>query len=157
MLISQEKGGTIKLWTVTNSCYALQRAIAPDHLAFCRSVLYTSAATGTETLFYPHGENSIGVLHLQSALGAGDSTTQFLIADDPQLPKLGSICCLKPFECDGQMFVLAGYEEGTFLTWDVSSSRVIDLLRIDESPMAVDYDPLTNRGIIGGPSKNFGY
>lgn len=76
--------------------------------------------------------------------------TQMLVPDDPQLPKLGSVTCFKPFECASQLFLLAGYESGHFLTWDISSGVILDVLELATDAMAVDYDPITNRGIVGG-------
>ncbi|XP_053962768.1 guanine nucleotide-binding protein subunit beta-like protein 1 [Anastrepha ludens] len=151
MLITQEKGGTVTLWSMSNSGYVRERTIEGNFAAFCRTTLYTPPAGTTEPLlFYPCDENSIGIVHVN------DDTTappQMLVPNDPQLPKLGSVSCLKPFECASQLFLLAGYESGHFLTWDLSSGVIVDLLQLDAEPMAVDYDPQTNRGIVGGPSE----
>lgn len=142
MLISQEKGGRVTLWSMTNKSYVRQRTIEGEHLGFCRTALLCN-----NLFFYPCGENSVGVLHVNDL----DMTPQMLVPDDVQLPKLGSITCLKPFESASQIFLLAGYESGHFLTWDLSSGLVVDLLQLEADPMSVDYDPVTNRGVVGGP------
>jgi len=77
-----------------------------------------------------------------------------LVPEDPQLPKLGSVTCFKPFECASQLFLLAGYESGHFLTWDISSGVIVDVLELAQDATSVDYDPVTNRGIVGSPSKS---
>lgn len=150
-LITQEKGGTVTLWTMSNSGYVRERTIEGNFTAFCRTALYTPPeGSGEPLLFYPCDENSIGVLHVNDDVAA---PSQMLVPDDPQLPKLGSVSCFKPFESASQLFLLAGYESGHFLTWDLSSGVIIDLLQLDAEPMAIDYDPQTNRGIVGGPSE----
>lgn len=72
------------------------------------------------------------------------------IANPPQ--SLGHIFCLQMVKVAGQMYLLAGYESGDFLTWDLRCGKVINAEKFDECPMAIDYEPLTNRGIYGGPS-----
>ncbi|XP_067627331.1 guanine nucleotide-binding protein subunit beta-like protein 1 [Eurosta solidaginis] len=151
ILITQEKGGTVTLWSLSNSGYMRDRTIEGNFAAFCHTALYTSPAGGGEPLlFYPCDENSIGVLHVNNDV---NSPPQMLVPNDSQLPKLGSVSCFKPFECASQLFLLAGYESGHFLTWDLSSGVVVDLRQFEPEPMAVDYDPVTNCGIIGGPSE----
>jgi len=60
------------------------------------------------------------------------------------------VCC---GEDDDSLFLLAGYESGHFLTWDISSSVILDVMELAQDATSVDYDPVTNRGIVGGPSK----
>ncbi|XP_037952630.1 guanine nucleotide-binding protein subunit beta-like protein 1 [Teleopsis dalmanni] len=149
MLISQEKGGTVTLWSMSNTGYIRQRTINGNYFGFCRTALYNNTnGVGDELLFYPCDENSIGVLHINDA----EAPSQLLVPDDPQLPKIGTVYCIKPFECASQVFLLAGYESGHFLTWDLSSGVIVDMLQLEPEPMGLDYDPITNRGIVGGAS-----
>ncbi|XP_065369315.1 guanine nucleotide-binding protein subunit beta-like protein 1 [Calliphora vicina] len=149
MLISQEKGGAVTLWTINNSGYKRHFTINANYVGYCRTALHSNTnAEDDHLLFYPCEENSIGVLHINDV----ENPSQILVPDDAQLPKLGTLTCFKPFECASQLFVLAGYESGHFLTWDLSTGMVVDVLQLEADPMALDYDPLTNRGIIGGPS-----
>lgn len=148
-LVTQEKGGTITMFSIGGSSYVKERSIPGNHLGFCRSALYTNTSkTNEQLLFYPCEESSIGVLHVTDAA----APTQILVPDDPQLPKLGSVTCFKPFECASQLFLLAGYESGHFLTWDISSSVILDVMELAQDATSVDYDPVTNRGIVGGPT-----
>ncbi|XP_075168940.1 guanine nucleotide-binding protein subunit beta-like protein 1 [Haematobia irritans] len=148
MLISQEKGGQITLWSMTNSGYKREVVVPGSYVGYCRSVLYGNSSTDDHLLFYPCDENSIGVLHTSDP----ENSAQMLIPNEHQLPKMGTLNCFKPFEHASQLFCLAGYESGHFVTWDLSSGMAVDVAQVDADPMAVDYDPLTNRGIIGGPS-----
>ncbi|KAH8256673.1 hypothetical protein KR038_001745 [Drosophila bunnanda] len=148
-LVTQEKGGTITIFSIGGSSYVKERCIPGNHLGYCRSALHTSTSnTSEQLLFYPSEESSIGVLHVTDA----SAPTQMLVPEDAQLPKLGSVTCFKPFECASQLFLLAGYESGHFLTWDLSSGVILDVLELATDAMTVDYDPVTNRGIVGGAS-----
>ncbi|SPP74969.1 guanine nucleotide-binding protein subunit beta-like protein 1 [Drosophila guanche] len=146
-LVTQEKGGTVTMFSIGNSSYVKEHSIVGNHLGFCRSALYMNTSnTNEQLLFYPCEESSIGVLHVT------DSTapTQMLVPDDPQLPKLGAVTCFKPFDCASSLFLLAGYESGHFLTWDISSGVMVDVVELATDALTVDYDPITNRGIVGG-------
>lgn len=148
MLISQEKGGSVTLWSINNSGYRRHFTINGNYFGFCRTALHlNSNAKDDYMLFYPNNENSIGVLHINDV----ENPSQILVPDDAQLPKLGTLMCFKPFEYASQMFLLAGYESGHFLTWDLKTGKVIDMQQLEIEPMALDYDPITNKGIIGGP------
>lgn len=150
MLISQEKGGLVTLWSMNNSGYKRHFTVNGNYVGYCRTALHSNSnAEDDHLLFYPCEENSIGVLHVNDV----ENPSQILVPDDTQLPKLGTLTCFKPFESASQLFVLAGYESGHFLTWDLSSGMVVDVLQLEPDPMALDYDPLTNRGIVGGPCK----
>ncbi|XP_061397780.1 guanine nucleotide-binding protein subunit beta-like protein 1 [Musca vetustissima] len=149
LLISQEKGGRITLWQMTNTGYKRQLVLPANYMGYCRSVLFNNAHNQEDPLlFYPCDENTIGVLHTTDP----ENSVQMLVPAE-QLPqqKLGTLNCLKPFEHASQIFCLAGYESGYFLTWDLSSGMVVDVAQIEPDPMAVDYNPATNRGVIGGP------
>lgn len=149
-LVTQEKGGTITVYSISNSSYVKERSIPGNHLGYCRTALHINPNnTNEQLLFYPCEEAAIGVLHVTDPA----APTQMLVPDDPQLPKLGSVTCFKPFECASQLFLLAGYESGHFLTWDLSSGVLIDTLELTPEALTVDYDSITNRGIIGGTCK----
>lgn len=150
-LVTQEKGGTITVYSISNSSYVKERSIPGNHLGYCRTALHINPNNSNEQLlFYPCEEAAIGVLHVTDPA----APTQMLMPDDPQLPKLGSVTCFKPFECASQLFLLAGYESGHFLTWDLSSGCLIDTLELAPEALTVDYDSMTNRGIIGGTCKS---
>lgn len=149
-LVTQEKGGTITVYSISNSSYVKERSIPGNHLGYCRTALHINPNNSNEQLlFYPCEEAAIGVLHVTDPA----APTQMLVPDDPQLPKLGSVTCFKPFECASQLFLLAGYESGHFLTWDLTSGCLIDTLELAPEALTVDYDSMTNRGIIGGTCK----
>lgn len=139
-LITQEKGGTLKLWSKTNSAYVLEKTIETNHIAFCHS----DYINGDETLVYPQNENSIGVLHIN------DWEKRALIVPD-EYHNLGQLCCLKKFNLRGEDMVMAGYESGDFLTWDLRSRKPISNVHLSVgAPTSVDFDGLSNRGIVGG-------
>lgn len=152
VLIVQQKGGCISLWLVSNSGYKQQFALSAEHAGFCRSVLYSSEDENSNAcqLFYPCDDSSIGILNVCDT----DKPPQMLVPSEIEdVPKLGMISCLKPFSYGSNTYVLAGYESGHFLTWNIGKGTVVDMLKLEPEPMAVDYNAAANVGIIGGPGK----
>uniref|UniRef100_A0A1A9V0Z7 Guanine nucleotide-binding protein subunit beta-like protein 1 n=1 Tax=Glossina austeni TaxID=7395 RepID=A0A1A9V0Z7_GLOAU len=146
LLISQEKDGTITLWSMENAGYTRHRTFNTQHIGFCRSVLLDNL------LFYPSGEDSVGILHVNDPNGFSQTLVP---TKDKQSPKLGMVACLKAFKFAAKYYVLAGYESGHFITWDIDLGKVVDVHAMrQKNSMALDYDPCTNRGIIGGFSEN---
>lgn len=145
LLISQEKDGTVALWSMENAGYVRQRTFDNQHMGFCRSVLLDNL------LFYPIEENSISILHIDDP----NAFSRTLIpTKNSQLPKLGMITCLKAFKFAGKYYVLAGYESNHLVTWDVDLGETVDVQTMQGDVMALDYDPYTNRGVIGGSSEH---
>ncbi|XP_055856511.1 guanine nucleotide-binding protein subunit beta-like protein 1 [Episyrphus balteatus] len=139
-LITQEKGGTLKYWLKTNSSYVLEKTTETNHIAFCR----TDYSNDDETLVFPQNDNSIGVLHTK------DWQTRTLLVPDKCL-NLGQLSCLKKFSLRGQDMVLAGYESGDFLSWDLRSEKPINEIHFNVgAATSVDFDGLSNRGVVGG-------
>lgn len=146
-LLTQQKGGLLQLWQLSNAGYQLATSIDTEHTGFCR----IECITDEQIIISPKAENSIvivdhdnvGMVHA-TLVPAATATT------------LGQLMCFKYIDLAGQGYVLAGYESGDFLTWDLRTNRVIDQKRLEECPMAMDYDPVTNRGIYGGPSDRLG-
>ncbi|EAT35986.1 AAEL011892-PA [Aedes aegypti] len=144
-LITQEKEGTVKLWELTNSAYVLRHESATDHVGFCRFVYHNDA------VIMPRGEANIAVL-------CGRTFTERQLLNptkaDPKLPPLGTVMCILPVEIKDKAYLLAAYEAGMLVLWDLTSSKPISHLQVcqDECLMAMDYDPFTNRGVCGGTS-----
>lgn len=140
--ITQEKGGKYKVFILTNSGYKEDAAIDTDYPGFCRF----EANTKLETLYVPDQDSKISIYNFSGeklgCLEPNDST-----------PKLGDPMCLKfiEFPCD-RPCVLAGYEAGWLLLWDLNTSQCISKLQTKESPMSVDFHLEQQRGMIGNAS-----
>lgn len=144
-LITQEKEGAVKLWKLTNSAYVLRHNSATDHVGFCRFVLYN------DTVIMPRGEANIVVL-----CGQTFAERQLLnpTTVEPKLPPLGTVMCLLPVEIKDKAYLLAAYEAGVLVLWDLDSAKPVSHLQVspDECLMSMDYDAYNNRGVCGGAS-----
>lgn len=147
-LYTQQKGGLIHSWTLSNTGYSLESRAETNHTGYCR----IECIPERNLLLSPVNENGIVVLDMLdltkviATLSPVSGTTN----------NLGNIMCLKHIPIGDKDYVLGCYESGDFLTWDVQASKIVDSKRLEECPMAVDYDPATNRGVYGGPSDRLG-
>lgn len=152
-LYTQQKGGIVKRWRITNSGYVLDATDHMNHMSFCRF-----AADGAEHMFYPKDDNQICMTKMEP------TDNQCATVLDPkealhgqkELAQLGYLMCMKPIRFADQLYVLAGYESGTFLTWDVRKCAVIDVAQFAECPIAFDFCADSNRGIFGNATDKLG-
>ncbi|XP_039429285.1 guanine nucleotide-binding protein subunit beta-like protein 1 [Culex pipiens pallens] len=153
-LLTQEKNDcVVKLWQLTNSAYVESHQVSTDHVGFCRFV-YNPSAVGGPAVIVPRGGSNISIL-----CGRTMAERQLLAVEDGAgLPPLGTVMCFLPVQLGaaGVTYLLAGYESGTLVLWDLNCSKVVSHLKLatadDECLMTLDYDPVTNRGVAGGSS-----
>lgn len=156
-LYTQQKGGQIHSWTLSNKGYTLESSSVTSHTGYCR----IECIPGCNILLSPADKNTIVVLDMLdltkviATLAPSEATShpESLNFDSNQL---GNLMCLKHIPVADRDYVLACYESGDFVTWDLQSHQVVDCKRFDECPMTVDYDPVMNRGVFGGPSDKLG-
>lgn len=136
-----------------NSGYVLDTTDNMNHMGFCRF-----AADGTEHMFYPKDDNHIYMTKMQSTDNQCATILDAKQAMDErkELTQLGHLMCMKPFRFSDQLYVLAGYESGAFLTWDLRKCAVINVATFAECPIAFDFCADTNRGIFGNASDKLG-
>lgn len=146
-LLTQQKGGIVKSWQITGSGYVLDRTIDTEHIGYCRF----QCVPEDNLIICPKYENSICVYNSDNF-----NLQTTLLSTDSDL-KLGQVMCLKHIEMSGQKYILAAYESGDFITWDLRAEKILHSIRLEECPMALDYDPVSNRGIYGGPSDQIGW
>lgn len=153
-LITQQKGGIVKKWSIGNGGFDLDISDNLEHIGFCRFQYDAS----NDLLITPKDTNEISI----SKLNDGDNERTVL---DPKIAlndtktdasKLGGIMCLRPIALSSQSYILAGYESGIFLTWDLRTNNVINVAQFEECPIAFDYCSETNRGIYGNTSNKLG-
>lgn len=146
-LISQGKGNTIRLWNISNAGYEKNATdLFTEHLGFCKM----ECLPDKNLLIAPKQENTISIHSLDDLT---EQQTLVPVANEP----LGQLMSLKFVNFSGQTYILAAYESGDFLTWDLRCNKVINREKFeDECPLAIDYDPVTNRGLYGGTSDKIG-
>ncbi|KAG4075961.1 hypothetical protein HA402_003787 [Bradysia odoriphaga] len=145
-LFTQQKGGIVKAWQITGSGYVLDTTIDTKHIGYCRFNFHLE----DNLMICPKDENSIGIYNSDNF-----SLQTTLLGADSGL-KLGQIMCFKHIEMSGQRYILAAYESGDFLTWDLRTGKILHNITLEECPMALDFDPISNRGIYGGPHDQLG-
>lgn len=148
-LLTQQKGGILQAWQLSNSGYQLGASINTEHVGFCR----IECVTDEQLIISPKAENAIIIVDHEDLQNVHASLVP---AEAGISTPLGQLMCFKYIDLGGQGYILAGYESGDFLTWDLRTSKVIDQKRFEECPMAMDYDSVTNRGVFGGPSDQLG-
>lgn len=154
-LVTQQKGGILKRWHIANAGYVLDTNDNMDHTGFCRF-----AIDDDEWIFYPKNDNEICV----SKLNEDDNqcvtilNPNGILEERKELPitRLGYLMCMKPIKFSNQLYVLAGYESGTFLTWDLRMNSVINIAQFEECPIAFDFCSESNRGIYGNATDKLG-
>lgn len=155
-LYTQQKGGQIHSWTLSNKGYTLESSSSTIHIGYCR----IECIPDCNLLLSPLDKNSIVVLDMLdltkvvATLTPSDATTSENVKFDSS--QLGNLMCMKHIPVGDLDYVLACYESGDFVTWDLKTHKPVDCKRFEECPMTVDYDAATNRGIFGGPSDKLG-
>ncbi|GBP29406.1 Guanine nucleotide-binding protein subunit beta-like protein 1 [Eumeta japonica] len=139
-LITQEKGGKIKIFQLANSGYQEQACFETDHVGFCRFAINTKL----ETLYVPAGESKIAIYNYSS------EKMGYLTPNESC--KLGDPMCLKYVEFSENPYLLTGYENGWIYLWDLKTSQCISKLEIKQCPMSIDYHLEQQRGICGNAS-----
>lgn len=157
-LVTQQKGGILKRWHIANAGYVLDSTNDTEHMGFCRI-----ATDDNDRIYYPNNDNEIciGKLNIDD-----DDQTMTLnpkgILDERKEPpgitaqQLGNVMCIKPITISNQSYLLAGYESGIFLTWDLRTAGIINVAALEECPIAFDFCSEANRGIYGNTTDKLG-
>ncbi|XP_044260612.1 guanine nucleotide-binding protein subunit beta-like protein 1 [Tribolium madens] len=136
-IITQEKIGMVKLWTITNSSYQLSKTYSCRG-GYCRSILLN------DNLIVPQEDSTLDIIHI--------STMSKLARLVPHKPKLGNVMCLQKVELGGKIYILGGYETGDIILWDYTTAQPCGHLKLRECITSLTFDPVTGRGICGNAS-----
>lgn len=140
-LITQEKGGKFKIFELTNKGYEEEVIIQVNYPGFCRFEINTKL----ETLYVPDNESKVSIYKF--------SGEKIGCLEPESGMKLGDVMCMKYIEFpNDKLCLLAGYESGTLLLWDLNTSQIMSTLKTKECPMSVDYHKGQQRGIVGNAS-----
>lgn len=141
-LWTQEKGGCVKSWKLTESNYVLDQTLTPDYCGFCRCQIIESE----NLLFLPQKDAQIDVHTLD-----GKKVMNLSL---PQDIKPGEVMCFKHLDISNNQYLLAAYESGDVFIWDLKTQKSISSLKLREFPLALDYDLTLGRGIYGNSSES---
>lgn len=101
-----------------------------------------------DLILVPLKNSVIGALSLKNL----DIVYELDTSSFEEQPKLGEVMAIKPINCFEKNYVLASYESGHTGLWDLRERRVVDWLKIEECPMAINFDDYWMRGVIGSPN-----
>lgn len=151
--MTQQKGGIIKTWQIHKAGYALENTEDTNHKGFCRFQYVADA----DILISPKNDNEIIIYNMKNMDVQHTLNANNVLNEREELPsQLGQIMCFRYITFSNQSYVLAGYESGTFLTWDLRTNNIINVAKFEECPMAFDFCCETNRGIYGNASDKLG-
>jgi len=141
-LVTMEKGGGTKVRQLTNSGYKIIAEADMEHSGFCRGDI----AHEPGLLFAARNDNAISVMKLETL----EEVEQLV---DTERTDLGTLSSLKYLQINGQDCLLAGYESGSLLLWDLREpTKPLSADKIGEFVTCIDYDLITNRGLAGNAS-----
>ncbi|XP_041979730.1 guanine nucleotide-binding protein subunit beta-like protein 1 [Aricia agestis] len=140
-MITQEKGGIYKIFTLTNTGYKEAFVIETDYPGFCRF----EANTKLETLYVPDKESKINIYNFSAELVG-------CLEPENGTVKLGDPMCMKFLEFPDKPSLLVGYESGWLMLWDLNTSHCISKLQTKECPMSVDFHFEKQWGVLGNAS-----
>ncbi|XP_053181748.1 guanine nucleotide-binding protein subunit beta-like protein 1 [Scomber japonicus] len=146
-LISQGRDMQVKLWDLSEGRRDVVDSVWTGSVGFCQcSLLETSP--GTCLLAFAGQETEeIKIVELPSK-----TPVCSLVPD----AKLGMVMCIKLWQPDSGPgpLLLAGYEDGSLLLWDVTQRSKLSQAKAHPEPvMCMTFDPKRLRGISGSSEK----
>ncbi|KAM6965582.1 guanine nucleotide-binding protein subunit beta-like protein 1 isoform 1-T1 [Aplochiton taeniatus] len=147
-LISQGRDKRVCMWDLSEGRSEVTESVWTGSVGFCHCSLL-EINSGSWLLAHP-GERmeEVQVVELPSR-----TPVCSLVPD----AKLGMIMCLKLWQPDSGPgpLLLAGYEDGSLLLWDVSQRSVLSRVTTHPEPvMCLAFDPRRLQGISGSSDKN---
>lgn len=143
-LISQGRDMRVCLWDLSEGRSEVVDSLVTRSVGFCSCSLL-----GTSLLAHP-GEHmeEVRIVELPSK-----TPVCSLVPDT----KLGMVMCIKLWQPDSGPgpLLLAGYEDGSLLLWDVSQRSVLSRVAAHPEPvMCLTFDPARRRGVSGSSEKS---
>jgi len=139
--VSQDKSGIVKIWDLEKSGYVLRKSIDTSYMGFARA----QHITDKNLLVAPSSSSDISVIDLNTG-----SEVQSLKPPEDDVTQLTSIKIV-PWS-NGDLYVLAGYESGLLVLFDLKQSKAVHHIKYDFAICAQDYDLSSNRGLLSGPT-----
>ncbi|KAK5932977.1 hypothetical protein CgunFtcFv8_004641 [Champsocephalus gunnari] len=147
-LISQGRDMRVCLWDLSEGRTAVLDSLWTGSVGFCQCSLL-EMSTGTHLLaFAGQQTEEIKIVELPSK-----TPVCTLIPD----AKLGMVMCIKLWQPDSGPgpLLLAGYEDGSLLLWDVTQRAQLSQTKAHPEPvMCLTFDPQCLRGVSGSSEKD---
>jgi len=143
-LVTQEKGGIIHIWSPSGGSFSEMGIINCSYVGFCKLDIGPTSGSHENFIFSPGEDSTISIISLNS---------QKIVSCLQTLSeKLGEVMVIKYFEMEGSPYLLSAYESGHIYLWDLKTRKIRCELKLDGTPMDMDFDPLRRIGVCGNES-----
>ncbi|XP_057667421.1 guanine nucleotide-binding protein subunit beta-like protein 1 [Diorhabda carinulata] len=136
-IITQEKEGQVKLWSVKKSSYQVESQ-ATCVMSFCKSILIN------KTLLVPQEEGCVDILNINDLTKVNQL--------NPGRENLGSIMALQEVNLGSNYCVMAGYETGDVVLWDLNTFQPCGHIQLHDQLTSLTFDPISKRAVSGSSS-----
>lgn len=141
-LISQDRKGVIKIYDLRKNGYVIKNEILTDHTGFARTIRLSER----NLLLVPSALADIDIYDLQNSTTVPTKKLSFT-------EETGQIMCMSVVNLTTELsYLLAGYESGHLVLWDLKEFKAINSIKYDFPICTVDYDASTSRGILSAPT-----
>ncbi|XP_018772093.2 guanine nucleotide-binding protein subunit beta-like protein 1 isoform X3 [Serinus canaria] len=148
-LLSQGRDQRICLWDLAEGRTSVTDSVFTEHVGFCRCSLLQVAQGRWLMAMAARSLEEVQILELPSK-------TSVCTLKPEVGAKLGMPMCLKLWQlsCGSQPVLLAGYEDGSVVLWNVSTGKALSRLTCHQEPvMSLDFDSEKAKGISGSSEK----
>lgn len=139
--LTQDKAGIVRVWDLEKSGYEMRQEIDTSYLGFARAQHYIDK----NLLVVPSSFSDISVIDLSK----GSEVETILKPPEDDVKQITSIKVV-PWT-NGDVFILAGYETGHLVLFDLKESKAVHHIKYDFAINTQDYDLSSNRGLLSGP------
>nr|XP_021140201.1 guanine nucleotide-binding protein subunit beta-like protein 1 isoform X1 [Columba livia]XP_021140207.1 guanine nucleotide-binding protein subunit beta-like protein 1 isoform X1 [Columba livia]XP_021140214.1 guanine nucleotide-binding protein subunit beta-like protein 1 isoform X1 [Columba livia]XP_021140219.1 guanine nucleotide-binding protein subunit beta-like protein 1 isoform X1 [Columba livia]XP_021140220.1 guanine nucleotide-binding protein subunit beta-like protein 1 isoform X1 [Colum len=148
-LLSQGRDQRICMWDLAEGRTSVTDSVFTENVGFCRCSLLKVAQGRWLMAMAAKATDEVQVLELPSK-------TSVCTLKPEVGAKLGMPMCLKLWQlsCGSQPLLLAGYEDGSVVLWNLSTGKALSQLVCHQEPvMSLDFDSEKAKGISGSSEK----
>lgn len=122
----------------------IKTELLTNHTGFARSIRIKGESK--DLLITPSDASDIGIYDLHDISKAPIQKLSFKDG--------GQVMCFKELTLSTDtVYLLAGYESGHLVLWDLKESKIVHHVKYEDVPVcSVDYDLSTNRGVLSAPT-----
>lgn len=130
----------MKIWDLEKCGYVKRHEVNTENLGFARA----HHLVEEKKLFVPSSSSNISVIDLTTG-----TKVQSLKPPEEDIKQVTSIQVIA--WSNGDTYLLAGYESGHLVLWDLKQSKAVHQIKYDFAITTQDYDLPSNRGLASGP------
>nr|XP_057926723.1 guanine nucleotide-binding protein subunit beta-like protein 1 [Doryrhamphus excisus] len=145
-LISQGRDMRVCVWDLGQGRSELVDSLSTGSVGFCQCSMLETGSRTCLLAFAGQQTEEINIVELPSK-----TPVCTLVPDE----KLGMVMCVKMWQPhSGGPVLLAGYEDGSLLLWDITQKSKLSQTKAHHEPvMCLTFDPEVLRGISGSSEK----